>query len=187
MLIKIRPHNAALWKTGFAALVASLLVLAGCATPATKYAASNPVNNQRLTTANVVFQDPPNMGLAFATTRLAPPEQRNNDRKYAEATLEPMVRSLRVNAPNQLRAALSQRRVTGGRDAIIYLRPTQASNLPETGLQVTLEVTVQPRDGAKWVVSIPDGSSLDPGGEEVAAKFTARIIQELVKAGFLAS
>ncbi|AYQ29785.1 hypothetical protein DT070_18260 [Polaromonas sp. SP1] len=162
-------------------------MLAGCATPATKYAASNPVNNQRLTTANVVFQDPPNMGLAFATTRLAPPEQRNNDRKYAEAALEPMVRSLRVNAPNQLRAALSQRGVTGGRDAIIYLRPIQASNLPETGLQVTLEVTVQPRDGAKWVVSIPDGSSLNPGGEEVAAKFTARIIQELVKAGFLAS
>ncbi|QGJ19097.1 MULTISPECIES: hypothetical protein [unclassified Polaromonas] len=187
MLIKIRPHNAALWKAGLAALVASLLVLAGCATPATKYAASNPVNNQRLTTANVVFQDPPNMGLAFATTRLAPPEQRNNDRKYAEAALEPMVRSLRVNAPNQLRAALSQRGVTGGRDAIIYLRPIQASNLPETGLQVTLEVTVQPRDGAKWVVSIPDGSSLNPGGEEVAAKFTARIIQELVKAGFLAS
>ena len=149
MLKKFRPHNAALCKAGFAALMASLLVLAGCATPATKYAASNPVNNQRLTTANVVFQDPPNMGLAFATTRLAPPEERNNDRKYAEAALEPMVRSLRVNTPNQLRAALSQRGVTGGRDAIIYLRPLQASNLPETGLQVTLEVTVQPKDGAK--------------------------------------
>jgi hypothetical protein len=185
MFKKIRSESAMMSKPGFAGLMASLL-LAACAAPETKYLATNPVNNQKLTTANVVFQDPPNMGLAFSTTKLAPAEQRYNDRKYAEATLEPMVRSLRVNTPNQLRAALSQRGVTGGRDAIIYLRPVQASNLPETGLQVTLEVTVQPKDGAKWVVSIPDGSSINPGGEEVAAKFTARIVQELIKAGFLA-
>jgi hypothetical protein len=186
MFKKIRSQNPMMWKTGFTSLMAGLL-LSACAVPQATYLATNPVNNQRLATANVVFQDPPNMGLAFNTTKLASAEQRYNDRKSAEAALEPMVRSLRVNAPNQLRAALSQRGVTGGRDAVIYLRPVRASNLPETGLQVTLEVSVQAKDGARWVVSIADGSSINPGSEEVAAKFTARIVQELIKAGFLAS
>jgi hypothetical protein len=172
-------------------LLAAVLLVAGCAPP-TRYLSINPVNNEKLSSARVVFEMLPSMPITFEVNRKGPPMSGPDNvalsRKIAMAEITPLLDSVKTYVAPQVRAELEKRGVLSGTDAIIYLRPTTAGASSQTGVTVALEMTVQLSDKTKphWIATIVDKSSpMDPGSEKIAQKFSTRVIDELVKAGFV--
>lgn len=172
-------------------LLAATVLAAGCAPP-TRYVPTNPVNNEKLSSTRVVFEMLPSMPITFEVRRTGPamsgPENVAQSRKIAMTEITPLLDSVKTYVAPQVRAALEKRGVPSGSDSIIYLRPTTAGASSQTGVTVALEMTVQLNDKTKpqWIATIVDKSSpLDPGSEKIAEKFSTRVVDELVKAGFV--
>lgn len=156
--------------------------LVSCA-PQTVYVASNPVKNERLSSARVVFEVPPQMQIVYG---VHPTGSNELAVKNALNHIKPLVKAMQDYVPPQVVSALSKKGISSGAGAIIYLRPVAGYATANNGTMVRLEMSVQSSDRSKWTANILDGSAVGSGTGETNAKvFTDRIIFELVKAGFV--
>jgi len=168
----------------FLAVLAAAL-LAGCAPRAT-YMPINPVNNEKLKNARVVFERLPSIPLVYRVRPSASADSTAAAQKRARESIEPVLETLQKNSSSLVAQALAQRGIQPGADTTIFLRPV-SGDIGDRGALVFLEVTVQHKDASKasWICKIPDSPSVGEDDKAVAAKFSSRVIEELEKAGFI--
>ncbi len=158
--------------------------LASCVTPPTLYGERNPVANERIQSARIVFKRDPTLGMAYRVSRTQNPGEALKD---ATAHVVRIMDAVENHVPTQLANELQKKGVPSGSDVLISLRPTGGWGNTNTTPRIQLEITVQSSDRTKqpWIAKISDGSWETMPAQQTAQLFTARIVPELIKAGFL--
>lgn len=166
------------------AILLASFCLASCA-PATLYVDKNPVINERMKSARIVFGRSAEMGISF---KIYQGQTREVALKNAMNDIERITKAVENHVPPQLASALQKKGVPPGSDVIISLRPTAGWGDTNTTPRIQLEVSAQPSDRTKqpWIARISDGSFAGSvTAEQTAQIFTDRIVLELAKAGFV--
>lgn len=166
------------------AILLASFCLASCAPP-TLYVDKNPVINERMKSAKIVFGRPAEMSISYKVYR---GQTQQAALKIATDRIEQITKAVENHVPTQLASALQKKGVAPGSDVIISLRPTSGWGETNTTPRIQLEVSVQASDRTKqpWIARISDGSWVEhTTAEQTAQIFTDRIVLELAKAGFL--
>jgi hypothetical protein len=165
------------------AILLASFCLAGCAPP-TLYVDTNPVVNERIKSAKIVFSKPAKLLVSYSVYR---GETKEAALKNATDEIERITKAVENHVPPQLASALQKKGVVSGSDAIISLRPTVGWGETNDTARVLLEVSIQTSDRTKqpWIARITDGRRASATAEQTAQTFTDRIVLELAKAGFV--
>lgn len=166
------------------AILLTSFCLASCAPP-TLYVANNPVVNERMKSARIVFSRPAEVAITY---KVYSNQTKEAALKNAMNQIERITKAVENHVPPQLASALQKKGVVAGSDVIISLRPTAGWGETNTTPRILLEVSIQTSDRTKqpWIARISDGSfGESKTAEQTAQIFTDRIVLELAKADFV--
>lgn len=174
-------------KLGLALLLACAL-LTGCETP-TRYAPTNPGNNEKLRAAQIAHQlvRPATVGLYVMKN--APEREKAVLLQQVREDAHLLGGELANRVPKLVLAGFRKRGIGGGTQETVFIRAVSAmGSATRHDLQLSLEISVKTSDRTKplWVAQISESSvSNDPDGEKISALLSSRILSELTKAGFI--
>lgn len=103
------------------------------------------------------------------------------------AKITPFLETNRKTVPSAVAAYLGKKGVAPGNESLITIQPVRAGS-NSVGPNVSLEVTVSHRNKAiaPWAATLTVGSSIADTNDTTSARLAKGIIDELVKAGFVA-
>jgi hypothetical protein len=133
------------------AILLASFCLASCAPP-TLYVATNPVVNERMKSARIVFSRPASMEISYAVHRSQPQDVALKD---ARTRVEQITKAVENHVPSQLASALQKKGVPSGSDVFISLKPRFGWGTTNTTPRIQLEVSVQTNDSTRqpWIAN----------------------------------
>lgn len=162
-------------------ILIACLFFAGCASSVRE--AGNPIKNEQLSTARIVFEAPTTLPLTYGMGQLGSQELAL---KSAKNSIEPLARAIHAHVPHQVRMVLAKKGIFDGNETTIYIKPLHGY-VVGGGTKIALEIRVGSSDKLKpvWSVRILGGSEVRGSAERNAEAFTSKIVDELAKAGFI--
>lgn len=167
--------------------IVTALLLCGCAARVIS-SSGNTSPIKKLNNAKVIWVQPPILPMKYTVLGDSSPSDETKE-SWKESSLKgilPLVESIKNNVPSEVESFLRKKGVTDGDEAAVIITLKEVSwTGVKPGAQLTVTTKYKNSTEVPWSMTIAAGGSVVDTADTTAKKFTSKIIDELVKLGFV--